>query len=128
MNDFNGSTTAETFVHTASSTSGVAVPANRRGKKVVTRLRHTATGARTATVRIYGYCPGEVDSDGAAVASTSGWVDTGEDITLASTAVDGSQADVFETLTVFTRLHGKITAVTGTSTTLGLAFAFTDEG
>jgi hypothetical protein len=127
VNDFNGSTATESFTAASASTSGIAVPQNRKGKVIVARLRHAATGARTATVRLWGYIAGVVDSDGAAVASTAGWVDTEEDIILSSTSTDGSIAKVFESLGVFSDLHGQITAISGTSNTLGLDFGFTEE-
>ncbi len=107
--------------------AGVKVPLNRKGKNVLVRFRHTATGARTFTVALWGYILGEVTAAGAAIASTAGWADLEETITLASTATDGSFVRVFEALTGMDRVYAEITAVTGTSAKVSVALGLTEE-
>lgn len=127
VNVFTGST--GTSSAPSASTDGIAVPKNCNGKNTVLRLRHTATGARTATITLWGYCAGEVTTAGVAVAGSAGWDDTGESYSLASTSTDGSvTVFVTEALTVYSRIYVRITAISGTSCTLGCAAAFTDEG
>lgn len=126
VNVLNGETAVDASIPSG-ATDGIRNPNNRKGKIVVARIRHVATGARTCTARIWGYVPGEVDSAGDAVASTAGWVDTEEDFTMTSTAVNSSFAKVYEHLTIFERLDFQITAISGTGNTVGLAFGFTEE-
>jgi len=130
--------TAQVAVTAAPTTAlqGVAIPPGRHGKSVIIRLRHTATGARTCTVTLYGYCPGEKTfreggtgiEEGTDISSTAGWDDLNESYSLASVSADGSiTAFVLESPTVYSRLYARITAITGTSCTLGAAVAFTEE-
>lgn len=128
INLFTGSTA--TSAAPSLSTDGVAIPVNTRGKVVVIRLRHTTTAgndARTATVTLYGYCPGEQTAAGAAIASTSGWDDLGESYSLSASADGNVVAFVLESPTVYDRLYAHITAISGTGCTLGCAVAFTED-
>lgn len=108
-------------------TDGVAVPINRQGKAVLVRFRHTATGARTFSVKLWGYIAGEVDADGAAIATTAGWADTEETVSLASTSTDGSFVRVFEGLAGFSRLYAEVTAISGTAAKASVALGLTEE-
>lgn len=115
------------------ATQGIEVPVLRRGKPVVIRLRHTTTAgndARTCTIKLYGYCPGEVvQPTGVAVgAAAAGWDDINESYSLASVSADGNvTAFVLESVTVYSRLYCRVTAISGTGTALGVAAAFTEE-
>jgi len=109
-------------------TDGVALPINRRGKTVVVRFRQSATsGARTYTVKLWGYCAGEHTAADAVIAATAGWVDLEEEVSQASVSADGSFARVFECITVFSRIYAEITAITGTATKVSVALALTEE-
>lgn len=120
---------ATTSAPTTSATAGIAVPNNMRGKNAAIRLRHTATGARTCTIKLFGYCAGEVDAVGAAIASSAYWDDLNESFSLTSTSTDGAIcAGVFEALSIYSRIECQITAISGTSCTIAVAIAFTDEG
>ena len=110
---------------------GAAIPEDRHGKVVVIRLRHTTTAgndARTCTVALYGWCPGERDAKGRDIASSAGWDDMGESYSLASINADGSvTAFVLESPTVYTRFFVRVTAISGTGTSISCAGAFTEE-
>ena len=110
---------------------GHKIPDDRHGKVVVIRLRHTTTAgndARTCTVKLYGWCPGERDARGDDIADSSGWDDMGVEYSLASTSADGSvTAFVLESPTVYTRLFVRVTAISGTGTSISCAGAFTEE-
>jgi hypothetical protein len=111
----------------ALATDGVALPVNLAGKNVVIRFRHSATGARTFTVALYGYCAGEVNASNEAIANTAGWVELREVESLASTAVNGSICQAYESLTAFSRLYARVTAISGTSCKVSVALGLTEE-
>ncbi len=98
-----------------------------RGRPHAIRWRHTATGARTFEAKVWGYVTSEVDTAGALVASSAGWVDTGETYVLASTSTNGSTAEIYEYLTIFDRIYIEITAITGTSATVNVSIALTES-
>ena len=110
---------------------GAAIPEDRHGKVVVIRLRHLTTAgndARTCTVKLYGWCAGERDARGDDIADSVGWDDMGEEYSLASVSADGSvTAFVLESPTVYTRLFIRVTAISGTGTSISCAGAFTEE-
>ncbi len=109
------------------ATEGIARPTNWDGKLILGRLRHTAAGARTATLTLYGYIPSVLDEDGAAVTGAAGWTDTGETLTVSgSTDVDEIQSGAsYEGLTVFQRLYWRVTSISG-SPTINVDMAFTE--
>ncbi len=100
-----------------------------RGRPHALRWRHAATGARAFTAKVWGYVTSEVDTGNALVASSAGWVDTGETYTLASTSTNGSVAEIYEYLTMFDRIYIEITALTGAGTgkTVNVAIALTES-
>lgn len=129
---------AATTAAPTTAAQGVAIPADKVGKVVVVRLRHTTTAgndARTCTITLWGYCPGEVTAKGSAsiteavdIASTAGWDQLNESYSLASVSADGSLTIfVLESPTVYSRLYARITAISGTGTALGCAVAFTQD-
>ena len=98
-----------------------------RGMHTIARIRHTATGDRSFTCKVWGWAPDEVDVDGDVVASTAGWVDTEEEFTLATTNVNGQVAQVFICLTAFNRLYCQLSDPVGTALTVGFAIGLTDD-
>ncbi len=98
----------------------------RAGRPSVVKIRHTATGARSCTLKFWGYGPSEYDADGVAIASSAAWMDTEEIFTLASTGSNGAIAQVFEYLTAFERIYVQVTAISGTTATLNVAVGLTD--
>jgi hypothetical protein len=128
LNILNGATATNSAP--SGATAGVAVPQNLRGENVTARFRHSTTAgndARTFTVKLWGYCPGEVDSDGDAISSTAGWCDTEETYSLASVSADGSISKRFVGLTAFSRLYAEVTAISGTGTAVSVAVGLNSE-
>jgi hypothetical protein len=134
MNLLNAATATNSAPTAA--TDGVKLPPDAIGKGMVLRLRHSATGARTATVKLWGYCPGEftrgpeglpLQRGPTDIASTAGWDDLGEEKSLSSVSSDGSiTAFVLEYASVYERLYVELTAVSGTSATISVAAALLD--
>ena len=128
LNILNGATAANGAP--TLSTDGVTVPVNFRNENVTVKFRHSTTAgndARTFTAKIWGYCPGELDSSGAAIAETAGWCDTEETYSLASVSADGSIAKRFVGFTAFSRLYAEITAISGTGTAVSVAIGLNSE-
>lgn len=100
---------------------------SRHGKGTMGKARHSATGARTFTVKIWGYTPNELTYQGVEISNSGGWCDTEETMSLASTSTDGQFVQVYEYLTIFERLYCELTAVTGTGTAVSFAMGLTDE-
>lgn len=112
------------------ATAGVAVPNNRRGKFSVLRLRHSTTAgndARAAIFKLWGYCAGEVDSDGAAVSSSAGWDDTGFSYVLNSSNDARITLPTISGIVAYSRLYMELINPSGTGATFSVAIAFTDE-
>jgi hypothetical protein len=99
---------------------------NLRGRPMALRFRQTATGARTFTCKVWGYVTSEYDADGDAVASSAGWVDTGETYVRSSVSADGDVADVYEYLRLFDRLYIEVSAITGTATTINVSVGLSE--
>lgn len=125
INQFTGATTTSSVP--SLSTHGIAVPQNLKGRNCIVRIRHAATGARTFTVKLWGYVAGELTEAGAAVSSSAGWNDLNESWSMASTSTDGGYSKRFEALTAFSRLYVQITAISGTGNTLACAVCFTEN-
>jgi hypothetical protein len=128
LNILNAATATNSAPSGASA--GVAIPNDLREENVTVRFRHSTTAgndARTFTAKIWGYCPGELDSDGAAIAGTAGWCDTEETYSLASVSADGSIAKRFVGFTAFSRLYAEITAISGTGTAVSVAIGLNSE-
>jgi hypothetical protein len=124
----------------SAATDGLLVPPDRVGKGTVIRLRHTTTAgddARTCTVKLWGYCPGEIAAPKESlptlraetdIASSAGWDDMDEEYSLTSVSADGNvTAFVLEYPTIYQRLYVELTAVTGTGTAISCAIGFTTE-
>lgn len=128
LNILNGATATNSAPSLA--TDGVAIPQDRRNENITIKFRHSTTAgndARTFTIKIWGYCPGELDSDGASIAGTAGWCDTEETYSLASVSADGSIAKRFVGFTAFSRLYAEITAISGTGTAVSVAVGLNSE-
>lgn len=112
------------------ATHGVALPVNYRSENITMRFRHKTTAgndARTFSIKIWGYCPGEIDSNGDSISNTAGWCDLEESYILASVSADGSIAKRFVGFTAFSRLYAELTAVTGTGTAVSVAAGLNSE-
>lgn len=99
----------------------------RHGKGVMGKARHSATGSRTFTGKIWGYTPNELTYQGVEISNSGGWCDTEETMSLADTSTDGQFVQVYTFLTIFERIYWELTAVTGTSTKVSFALGLTDE-
>lgn len=111
------------------TTDGIRVPTNWKGKFILARLKTAATGARTATITLYGYKGLSVDDDGAAVASSNGWINTGESWSISgSTNYDQipSSSGLLQALTAFERLGVQVASLTGTAHAVTLDLGFTE--
>lgn len=95
------------------------------GRSSIMRIGHAATGARTCTLKVWGYGSDVIDSSGSMVSSSAEWIDTEEQFVLASTSTDGVIAQVFEYLTVFERIYIEVVAITGTSNTVNVTLGLT---
>ena len=113
------------------ATAGVAIPINRKGKVIVFRLRHTTTDGddvRTCTIKLWGYCAGAIDADGAAISASAGWDDMDESYLLASVSADGMLTIwVTEAASIYSRLYVELTAIAGTGTAISVDIGLTEE-
>jgi len=110
-------------------TDGVAVPNNWDGRFAMVRIRQTATGARTATLTLYGYKGATLDEDGAAVTSSEGWVNLNESWSISGSANTDeipSSGGLLQGIAGFQRLYVVVASISGTSTTISLDVGLTE--
>ncbi len=115
-------------------TDGAQVPPNRHGKFILVRLKTAATGARAATINLYGYKGLSRDSAGDTITGSAGWVDTGETWTITGSA-DYDQiptsSGLLQALSAFERFDVEVTSISGTGHEVTLDLGLTegtDEG
>ena len=108
-NDYRALTSAPT-----ASTDGIPVPADRRESLAHLKLTHSAAGARTFTVDVWGYKPGAqilLSSAWVTISGAAEWAHIGS--FQVDESGDGSECHLLEAISGFTRLAAQVSSSSG---------------
>lgn len=115
------------------ATDGIAVPNNWKGKHVIVRNKWDAQpGSWTLFYwNIWGYCPGELDSNGEIISGSGGWtmLECCGDTTRffwAFAPTDGDRCFVYTCPSMFTRLFFQTYGAVYTDILFYTSFGFTE--